>query len=382
MAIVLISLKTNCLQQFLGKLFGKLMKWWSWILLIIAALLIKFASTQPLWVEENYSNGIYPTISNFQRALFGWIPFSFGDLFYGFLIIVVLYKSGQFIKYLIKKKINRQYLLAGLKQIIFFFLFIYVFFYSLWGLNYNRNGIAYQLNIEIKKYQVSDIDTVAGILLERLNNYAGAVNLDQRDSINKKKTLFDKAAEAYRYAATQYPFLKYDPQSLKPSLYSYLGNYFGFQGYYNPFSGEGQVNTTIPKFLEPFVSTHEVGHQLGYAKESEANFVGFLACKSYPNNAFRYSMYFDMFLYTAGELWQKDSTLANKYEEKLHPQVMKDIEEYKAFFRKYKNPIEPVISWMYDGFLQANNQPDGKKTYNMVVAYLVAYYKKNGKEAF
>lgn len=357
------------------------MKAWSWILLIIATILVKFASTQPLWVEENYSKSIYPLISKFQRSLFGWMPFSIGDLFYAFLIIVVIFKTGQFIKYLGKKKINRQYLLNGLKQIIFFFLFVYVFFYSLWGLNYNRKGITYQLNLEIKKYTLQDLDSITNLLLQRMNYYAAVVDMKQRDSLNKKKTLFEKTTEAYLYANNNYPFLNYESQSIKPSLYSYLGNYFGFQGYYNPFSGEGQVNTTIPRFLEPYVSAHEVGHQLGYAKESEANFVGYLACKSYPNNSFRYSAYMDMFNYAIIELDRKDSVLAKSYFEKAHPQVKKDFEEYKAFFKKYKNPIEPVINWMYDGYLQANDQPEGKRTYNMVVAFLISYYKKYGKEA-
>ncbi len=98
-----------------------MMKAWSWILLILAAITIKFASTQPLWIEENYSNGIYPTISKIQRSIFGWIPFSIGDLFYIFLIMVVIFKTVQFIKYIYKKKINRQYFLNGLKQVIFFY---------------------------------------------------------------------------------------------------------------------------------------------------------------------------------------------------------------------------------------------------------------------
>ena len=190
-----------------------------------------------------------------------------------------------------------------------------------------------------------------------------------------------KATEAYLYADDIYPFLSYDPQSMKPSIYSYLGNYFGFQGYYNPFSGEGQVNTTIPKFLEPFVSAHEIAHQLGYAKENEANFVAFLACKSYPNNTYRYSLYFDMYLYAITELDRSDSVLAKAHRDKLHPQAKKDIDEYRNFLRKYRNQVEPVVSWIYDGYLQANDQPEGKKTYNMVIAYLIAYYKKFGKEA-
>lgn len=369
------------MQHFITRLFGRIMKAWSWILLIISALLIKFASTQQVWVEENYSNGLYPVISMVQRSIFGWIPFSIGDLFYGFLVIVILYKTVQFIRYLLQKKINRTYLLNGLKQFIFLFLFIYVFFYGLWGLNYSRKGISYQLSLEVKKYTVVEIDTITNILQERLNFYADTISLDQRDSLGKKKRLFEKSTEGYLYANANYPFLKYDPQSIKPSLYSYLGNYFGFQGYYNPFSGEGQVNTTIPKFLEPFVTMHEIAHQLGYGKENEANFVAFLACKSFPNNTFRYSMYLDMYLYAVTELDRSDSLKVREYNEKLHPQVKKDIDQYRRFLMKYRNQIEPVISWIYDGYLQANDQPEGKKSYNMVVAYLIAYYKKFGKDA-
>jgi len=357
------------------------MKAWSWLLLMIMAILIKFASTQPVWVEENYSTNIYPVVSKIQRGVFGWIPFSMGDLFYTFLILVILFKTSQLIKTLYKKKFNKQYLLSGLKQLIFFFLFVYVFFYGLWGLNYNRQGITYQLGLEIKPYSVGDIDTLAGLLQQRLNFYAGSVNEKQRDTVNRKSVLFEKATEAYLYAANSYPYLSYNPQSVKPSFFSYLGNYLGFQGYYNPFSGEGQVNTTIPRVLEPFVTAHEVAHQLGYAKENEANFVAFLACRSYPSDVFRYSLYFDMYNYSITELFQKDSVLAKTYRDSLHPQVKKDYKELRDFFQKYKNPIEPVIMWLYGNYLQANNQPEGKRTYNQVVAFLIAYYKKFGKEA-
>jgi hypothetical protein len=352
-----------------------------WLLLIITTILIKFASTQTLWIEENYSTNIYPVVSKIQRSIFGWIPFSVGDLFYAFLILVIIFKTVQLVKTIYFKKFNRQYLLIGLKQVIFFFLFVYVFFYGLWGLNYNRQGIAFKLGLEIKNPDTRDIDTITGILQERLNFYAETVSEKKRDTFDRKRILFEKATEAYLYASSQYPFLSYSPQSVKPSVYSYLGNYLGFQGYYNPFSGEGQVNTTIPRFIEPFVTTHEIAHQIGYAKEYEANFVGYLACRSYPSDIFRYSMYFDMYNYASNELFRVDSNLAKSYREKLHPQVLKDIKAYKAFLKKYKNPVEPVIMWLYGNYLQANNQPEGKRSYNKVVSFLVAYYKKYGAEA-
>ena len=369
------------MQQFVSRLFSRLMKSWSWVLIILLSVLIKWMSWYPFWIERNYSLGIYSFIARIQRFLFGWIPFSVGDLFYAFLVIIILFKTYQFFKALFKKKITRKYFIAGLQQIIFFFLFIYVLFNLLWGLNYNRVGIAYQLKLDVKKYTLADLDTLTTVMESRLNQYAAFVSEAQRDSFDKKKRLFGSAIDAYNYAAKQYPFLKYPPRSIKPSFYSYLGNYLGFQGYYNPFSGEGQVNTTVPRFLEPFVTTHEMAHQLGYGKENEANFVGYLACRAYPSNVFRYSVYFDMYNYSIGEVYRRDSVLAKTFMEKLHPQVIADIKEYRDFYRKYRNPIEPIIMWAYGNFLKANNQPAGKMTYNEVVAWMIAYYKKFGVDA-
>jgi hypothetical protein len=256
-----------------------------------------------------------------------------------------------------------------------------VFFNLFWGLNYNRKGIAHQLGLDVKQYSLADLDTLTTVIQDRVNHYAAFVSEAQRDSFDKKRMLFNTAAEAFDEVGKQYSFLKYKTRSIKPSLYSYLGNYLGFQGYYNPFSGEAQVNTTVPRFLEPFVTTHEIAHQLGYSKENEANFVGFLACRAYDNNAFRYSVYYDMYRYAVGEIYLRDTALARSYQQKAHPQVLKDQKEFRDFYLRYKNPIEPIIMWGYGQFLKANNQPAGKRSYNEVVIWLIAYYKKFGKEA-
>jgi hypothetical protein len=369
------------LQKFLSRLFHRLMKSWSWVLLIVLTILIKWASLYPGWIERNYTYGIYPLISRTQRFLFGWIPFSIGDLFYSFLVLVVLFRAFRFFKLVFQKKLTRKYFANGLQQAIFFCLFVYVFFNLLWGLNYNRLGIAAQLNLQVEKYSLADLDTLTHAIQKKLNEYAVSASEQQRDSLNKKRQLFREGNKAFDRVVYQFPFLEYKSTSVKPSLFSYLGNYLGFQGYYNPFSGEAQVNTTIPRFLEPFVTTHEIAHQLGYAKENEANFVAFLACHSFPSDGFRYSMYFDMYNYAIGEVRRRDTALTRRLQQKLHPQVISDFKEYRDFSRKYKNPIEPIITWGYGRYLKANNQPLGKETYNEVVAWLVAYYKKFGIEA-
>jgi len=369
------------LQRFLSRLFDRLMKSWSWVLLILLTIVIKWASWYPAWVETNYTYGVYPLITKMQRFLFGWIPFSIGDLFYGFLVLVVIFRSFRFFKLLIQKKITRSYFVMALQQAIFFFLFVYVFFNLLWGLNYNRKGISYQLGIDVKKYSLSDLDTLTAAIQSKLNVYAALINDAQKDAVRRKKDLFRESCLAYQNAEKRYPFLAYQPVSVKPSLFSYLGNFLGFQGYYNPFSGEAQVNTTIPRFLGPFVTTHEIAHQLGYGKENEANFVSFLACRDYPSPVFQYSMYFDIYNYAAGEVYRRDTSMFRSFQQKLHPQVRSDILELRSFYKKYKNPVEPIITWSYGHFLKANNQPGGKQTYNEVVAWLIAYYKKFGIDA-
>ena len=44
----------------------------------------------------------------------------------------------------------------------------------------------------------------------------------------------------------------------------------------NPFTLEAQVNMRMPKINLPVTIAHEMAHQLGYAAENEANFIGFI----------------------------------------------------------------------------------------------------------
>src|SRR5438105_3407479 len=369
------------MRQLLGTILERMMKGWIWVTLILIAILIKLSSFYSAFIEQFYSNGLYPVISKVQRFLFGWVPFSLGDLIYAFFIVVVLVKTAQVLKILFKRKYNRRYFLEGLKQIIFFILFLYVFFYLLWGLNYSRKGIAAQLDLRMAKYSLAELDSLTSVLEERLNYYAAQVQPAQRDSFYKKRNLFHESYQAYKLAHLQYPYLSYEPKSIKPSVFSYAGNILGFEGYYNPFSGEGQVNTTIPVFMQPYVACHEIGHQVGYGKENEANFAGFLACRLHPSAVFRYSVYFDMYNYTINSLFRNDSARAKQYLRALHPQVKKDYDEIKRFFSKYENPIQPFITWIYGKYLKANNQPAGKRTYSEVIAFLIAYQRKFGKES-
>lgn len=186
-------------------------------------------------------------------------------------------------------------------------------------------------------------------------------------------------SEVYNNASRLYPFLAYQPSSIKSSMWGWLGNYTGFTGYYNPFTAESQVNTTVPKFLHPFIACHEVAHQLGYAKEMEANFVGYLAAGNSGIPLFQYSVYLDLFIYANRNLYLADSASAKIYSGNLGPDVVLDIKEWREFNRRHQSIAEPVVRWIYGKYLQGNQQPEGVLSYDEVTGFMIAYYKKFGR---
>jgi hypothetical protein len=351
---------------------------YKWLILLIIVLCIKLFSLSRERVETYYSNGLYPYISKILRFLLGWLPFSVGDIIYGLAFCWLCWKLFRLVKMAVQRKITRRCIWLGCQKIVWMVLVLYVIFNVLWGLNYNRVGIAGQLGLVMSKYDTNDVRTINALLLEKVNACKTAL-AESTAAYSENKQLFAKVTEAYKVARLQYPFLQYEVVSQKPSLWGWLGNYTGFTGYYNPFSGEAQVNTTVPRFLLPFTSCHEVGHQLGYAKENEANFAGYLAASSSPDTLFKYSVYLELFLYANRNLSWVDSAAARSYMKQLQPGVLKDLEEWRQFSRRHRNPVEPVIRWFYGMYLRSNEQPQGIFSYDAVTAFMIAYYKKFGK---
>ena len=349
-----------------------------WIALILLASFIKIISFFPPAIEQYYAKGIYPYIGQVQRFLFGWIPFSIGDIFYILFLIYCLRKGFILTRNVFNKRVTRRIWVNAGKRLLFTALWIYVLFNALWGLNYNRLPMAQQMRLGLEKYSTENLTNLVMLITARLNNLDSASRY-YRVPLQIKRILFTETINTYSVAARRHPALVYRIPSVKPSMFSYAGNYLGFTGYYNPFSGEAQSNTTVPAFVQPFVTCHEVGHQLGYAKENEANFAGFLAARSSANPAFRYSLYFDMYSYASRELYRRDSAVARQYYNRLNPQVKIDYEDIRIFYLSYENPLEPLIAKMYGQFLRANQQPQGLRSYNEVVAMLLAYYRKYGE---
>jgi len=341
----------------------------------------------PALIERFYSTCIYTGLSQLLRLLTGWIPFSLGDVLYALATAWLLVKFLRFCYELAKGRVTWRLTGRKLLRLLHLLLWVYVVFQLAWGLNYSRPGIESQLNLRPEAYKKEDADRLCALFIERMN----ACRRQMPDSSLRQPAIeqvFDGAETAYAGIAGRFPFLHYRARSVKTSLYSAtLGSYFGFTGYYDPFTGEAQVRSDIPRVLTPYIACHEMAHQLGYASESEANFVGYLAASRSGDPYFRYSVYLDLFSYAQGEelrlyFADGDTTglkqVLQSHREQLDTLVKKDRREIREFFFRRRNRISPVMSGLYDQYLKFNRQSLGIDSYDEVLGWMLAYEKKYG----
>ena len=147
----------------------------------------------------------------------------------------------------------------------------------------------------------------------------------------------------------------------------------GYSGYLNPFTGEAQVNDLAAHYSFPVTAAHEVAHQLGYASEKEANFIGFLATYHHKESYFKYSATLFALRYVLKEVRQLSPERHKEYTQQLRAGVLQNYTEAFEFWSQYENPMEEVFKNSYDTFLKANAQEGGIQNYDYVTGMLIYY---------
>lgn len=340
------------------------------ILLPIQWLLIRWIRNFPHQVEAYYSKGIYPKIALILQYISGWTPFSIGDILY--------LATGVFCIYLFYKWIKewRTNLLENTLQITAFLSILYFVFHLFWGLNYYRLPLNYSLNLD-KEYTTEELYNTTQKLITHTNRLHTEITFS--DSLIKspytKRELRKMAAQGYPPVLERiYPSIN-PPKNIKNSLFSSSLSYLGYGGYFNPFTGEAQVNAKVPETLYAVINTHEQAHQLGYAAENEANFIGVLASIKNPDPFIQYTGYSYGLRYCIRELARRDKDLYEDLYTTINPGVLAMYNSHYEFWLQYDTIIEEVAKSIWDKFLKASQQEDGIVSYSYIVALLVNFDK-------
>jgi hypothetical protein len=343
------------------------------ILSVVIILLVNLDSF-PHFVDTVYSKGLYRAICLVLHLLVGWLPFSFGDILY---IAVVAYLCYAVV-YLLILLFKRRFKPAGfyLLQLIIGFQVAIVLFYMCWGLNYFRPSAAERLDLQDTSYTLNDVKAITRMLVDSVNESRNA--LTPADLNQPNKNIYASAVNAIdALAGTSAHFKTFMP-GVKPSMISPLLNYLSTSGYYNPFTGEAQINWQMPVFDRPFTACHEMSHQMGFGREDEANFVGYLAGIHSQDKLLRYSAYYEGAIEFLRYLHRRDTLAHHELKAMLNASVKQDLKTDSTYWEGYAGQIGLISGRFYDGFLKANNQPAGLRTYNRMIRLTMAWYRKRG----
>ena len=338
------------------------------LFLLFQIIFLKIIAFFPNVVEQFYSNGLYVWISKISRTALGTIPLSVGDILYGIGIVYLLLSLWNI------RKTNWKDQLLKITSTISVGYFL---FHFLWALNYYRVPLFEKMNIQ-REYTKDDLL----VFTEKLILKTNAVQFEITKNKNLKVTnqysqdsIFKMTQLGYDNLAKQYPFFKYQNRSIKKSLFSLPLTYMGFGGYLNPFTNESQVNYKLPMYGFPNVVCHEMAHQLGFASESECNFIGFLACIKNEDLYFQYSAYSNALRYCMANIGMKDERKYKILKAKINPGIIANYKDSDVFWEQYDTFIDKGFHAFYDQFLKFNQQEDGMESYSKYVDLLINYYK-------
>lgn len=303
-----------------------------------------------------------------HQMLFSWVSFSMGDVIYILLGIFLL-----FCLISLFRKNSRNKAVFRLLVTVNIFYFIYQIF---WGMLYFQTPIIKKLRTQ-EEPKVAKAKELALRYLEKCKTSREAVHEDKKgvfmitDLRSIQQEILHQQSKLPSYISN-----KKAPQvlAIKPSLFRNVMSFTGILGYYNPFTAEAQYNSELPSTFIPFTTAHESSHQLGFAREQEANFVGYLIGVNSGNSELKYSTEFFTLKSLLRFIVEEDPKFVKSVLNSYSPAMKRDRAYEKAFVYSHQGWLDDFFGFTNNLFLKSNQQ-EGSVTYSYFIDLLLNYEK-------
>lgn len=332
-------------------------------LLVVAIYAFKRALSGSPGFLDFYVRRVFVPFQNFRGHMLNAFAFSIGDVLYLVLGLGALVWAGRLLFLAFTYKRHRGKLSYALLRSCQLGLLVYLLFLLSWGGNYERRPLVETWGLQERPWGTALLWQLAGEMVRNMNE------IQEADISYKGLAHVNQVANGLYagYGGNPISTLKVKPTGLGQGL-----SYLGIQGYYNPITGEAQFNKGLPRFMYPFVVSHEMAHQIGIAAEDEANLMAYVLGASSQDISFRYSAYFNLFVYAYADLRGKDSLLAKELFGTLNERSQRDWQELRDMNKKYRSPFRSLSNDLYDRYLKWHGQKQGIHTYGDVTKW--AYY--------
>lgn len=349
-------------------------------LIPVGMLLSYIASLYPNTVEALYSTGIYKPIGLVLSNITSMVPTSLAELILAFAIISITWRIILLVIHLFKQpKMRKHLFFNSIINTLVAISITYFSFILLWGLNYYRLPFSTISKLDVKPSTTKELEGLCENLLEHAKTLRNSVKENSKGIMqlsNGKKDVFNRASTGFQNASKLYPELggKYGPP--KSVILSRLMSYTGITGVYFPFTGEANVNISVPDSDIPATACHEMAHQRGFAREDEANYIAYVTCKMNPDVDFQYSGTLLALIESTNALYYQDPIAFKELRSNYSDGLIRDLQAINEYWRQYEGPVNEVSNKINDTYLKANNQSDGIHSYGRMVDLLLAEYRE------
>jgi len=261
-------------------------------------------------------------------------------------------------------------------------VFLYALFVFTFAPGYRAPTLDTKLGLEWKEITTDELYDTTKVVTARLNELADQIYYaEEIGSVRpySHKETVEKCLASYEKLAEEYSFLPVLRAPVKQITLSEWMTYTHISGMYTYFTGEANLNTNYPYFVNVYTTAHEMAHQRGIARENEANFIAYLVCIQSDDPYMQYCGYLNMYEYLTSPLHKNAPRLYTVIQGALDERVRYDLACYSAFFEKYRDSVASEVSDAVNNtYLVLQGQEDGTRSYGMVVDLAVAYHKKAG----
>lgn len=381
----------------LSNTFNRL-RWRHWLLLSL--LILVFVIKWNPYLGYIYTLYIYSTIGRILSSFSGIFPFAIGDIFIALSIAwVILYPLYEIV---LRKRLARRFVFLAPKgncypktkkvwgRVAEYLLWIYVWFYMAWGLNYSQPNIYQRTGMKpaevdkdkLREFAYRYADSL-NLLSEEQRVKSEEQECEEQESEEWKRRVSDAIQNVYEKMGQQEGINpSFNPHPLvKTMVFTPISSMAGVTGSMAPFFCEFTLNGDIRPHDYPAIYAHEYAHFLGIANEGEANFYSYIVCTSSTNQAVRFSGYYHIFFHVLHNVFD---ILGEKEGEKflnhIRPEIIRLAKDDRHYWlSKRSKVLDAAQDFVFDLYLKGNNVSEGRKSYSGVVALILAWEEQKKK---
>ncbi len=329
----------------------------------IAALVAVFPPSPPT-VERSYARWLYPALQAQLTSVSNRFSLALFDVT---LSLIILAAIGGWTYWF--RRVRRERSIRPIGRGLFATLAgaatVYLWFLIAWGFNYARPPLETMVPYEASRVTPMAVRLLAEHAVREANRTHAAAHAAGFPAIHDSPLpLVTALHQVERELGRPQPTRVAQPKT------SWLSPFFrasGVSGMLAPFYLETLLNPDLTGPERPSVLAHEWAHLSGFAPESDASFVGYLAALR-AGPAAEYSVWLDLVSEAANQLQPVTERLVLQ---KLDAGPRRDQEAIRERLTALVQPVERAAWSTYDQMLKSQGVEDGVQSYSRVIQLLI-----------